>query len=60
MYHIYCNNYLVESVDTKEEAQSIVNSEPYGYFTWKHVCNPEELRYVSPEVGYVDQDEEYY
>jgi hypothetical protein len=36
-----------------EEAQ---HNCPQGHIVVKQM----ELRYVSPEVGYVDQDEEYY
>jgi hypothetical protein len=47
-----------------EEAEYIINSSPLGSFHWRVVSDDvhtqEGLRYVSEEVGYVDQDEEYY
>jgi len=47
-----------------EEAEYIINSSPLGSFHWRLVSDDvhtqEGLRYASEEVGYVDQDEEYY
>jgi len=47
-----------------KEANDIINSASIGSFHWRLVSEDthtqEGLRYVSEEVGYVDQDEEYY
>jgi hypothetical protein len=68
IYSIFdSNGKHVMFANSKEYAEFIINQAPVGYFHWKiapsddiRVPNQEGLRYVSPEVGYVDQDEEYY
>jgi hypothetical protein len=59
----YMNRHIM-FVHSIEEAQYIIDVTPIGSFYWRLVSDDthtqEGLRYVSPEVGYVDQDEEYY
>ncbi len=40
--------------------EAVTNFNPSFYDGLGRGYNAEGLRYVSPEVGYVDQDEEYY
>ena len=58
------NNYENLSHDYTIANNKLDNEQMYLQFGYDysiiHPINQEGLRYVSPEVGYVDQDEEYY
>lgn len=57
-------NYENCSMDYTIANNKLDNEQMYLQFGYDHPnvhpVNQEELRYVSPEIGYVDQDEEYY
>jgi hypothetical protein len=61
IFSIYdSNRKYVGFSSTEEDAKEMANKYD-GHYDWEFVSpNSEGLRYVSPEVGYVDQDEEYY